>query len=125
MLEDLPVLPTITKFHFVLFDDYHLIFPDPEEEIRPVLHHIPRLFPTLQFLHLYSLREIGLDLTPLNACTFLCELYLFECDHISGEAMLQLANALPDLVKLLTNNFAGQRDALVALFGNRLLQQHG
>lgn len=129
MMEELPVVPTITTFQFELFDDYYLEPPGPDLlavlVLEPLLHHIPRVFPNLLCLHLNHLREIGLDLTPLHACTFLCELHMHKCYHVTGEALLQLATALPKLVKLYTDNYAGQEDLLIAMFVHRLEQQQG
>lgn len=98
VLIGLPVMPTITHFKFDFVDAFNeprnIAAPAP---MNPLLHHIPSAFPNLCIMRLDHLLLLDSGLMQLHACTSLIKLDIRASKHVSGQALLQLAAALPKL----------------------------
>lgn len=88
----LPVTPAINTAHF----DFKF-FEQGHQRVDLFLYHVSRTFTHVQSMLFSNLPAVDSDLQHLYACTSLRALNVFDSSHLTGEAMLLLAAALPNL----------------------------
>lgn len=103
MLSSLSTMPSIINFRYTCKEETgDAVYPDPVDEfvvedLVRRLHHIPRAFPNLRSLELMHLFLVDSDLTELHPCRSMRVLEMKSCKHVTGQALLLLMAALPEM----------------------------